>query len=447
MKIRLAILLAVCMIVRPGAHAQSLQAMVDALSPGDTLTVPAGVWNGDVVLRFPLTVRGEAGAVIRGTGSGSCITVLADSCAIEGLTIEHSGPMLVHEDAGILLLSNSNRIRGNVLRDVLFGIYLYRSDGNEIVQNEVEGRQELDLGQRGSAVHVWNSYHNRLIGNTIRHTRDGLYIQNASHTWIEGNEVSQVRYGLHYMYADSNTFINNRFHDNIAGAAIMYSHGIVMRRNVFQRNRGFASYGILFQDCHGMIADSNIIADNVTGMFFEASTDNRFLRNIVAQNDVAIQIFQNSIGNVFSENAFIDNLTPLSVVGRRTGTQWSEGGRGNYWSDYDGYDLDGDGIGDEPMTIQNVFDYLEGRQPALRLYLSSPASQALGAATKAFPILALSEERDNAPLLHPLGLRETGPQAGGGVAANSSHAATLTILLLIPAVGVFVAVVRRSRRP
>lgn len=447
MRIRLAFLLAACMIGGPTARAQLLQAMIDALSPGDTLTVGAGVWSGDIVLRFPITVRGEAGAVVRGTGSASCITVTADSCTIESLTVEHSGTMLVNEDAGILLRSDGNRIRRNVLRDVLFGIYLYRSDGNEIAQNDVEGRGELDLGQRGSGVHVWDSYHNRLVDNTIRRTRDGLYIQNASHTWIEGNEVSQLRYGLHYMYADSNTFINNRFHDNVAGAAIMYSRGIVMRRNVFQRNRGFASYGILFQDCHGMVADSNIIADNVTGMFFEASTGNRFWRNIVAQNDVAIQIFQNSIGNVFSENSFIDNLTPLSVVGRRTDTQWSESGRGNYWSQYDGYDLDGDGIGDEPMTIQNVFDYLEGLQPALRLYLSSPASQALGAATKAFPILALSEEHDNAPLLHPVGLGKGHQQAEGGVVARGGHAAMLTMLLAIPAVGVFFVVVRRSRRP
>jgi nitrous oxidase accessory protein len=447
MKIRCLCLLAAFILNIRGVNAQALQSMIDTCSPGGTVIVPAGMWNGDVVLRTRLTLRGEAGAIVRGSGSGSCITILADSCIVEGLTIEHSGPMLVHEDAGILLRSDGNRIRNNALRDVLFGVYLYRSDGNEIAWNTVEGRQELDQGQRGSGVHVWDSRHNRLIGNTIRHARDGLYIQNASHTWIQGNEVSDLRYGLHYMYADSNTFIDNRFHDNIAGAAIMYSHGIVMKHNEFRRNRGFASYGILFQDCHGMIADSNIIADNVTGMFFEASTNNRFLRNIVAQNDVAIQIFQNSTGNVFSENAFIDNLTPLSVVGRRTGTQWSEGGRGNYWSGNDGYDLDGDGIGDEPVTIQSVFDYLEGLQPALRLYLSSPASQALAAATRAFPILALSEERDTAPLMQPVARRGSAFHAGDRAGTRTSHAMVVTILLAFPAVGVVFAVVRRSRRP
>jgi nitrous oxidase accessory protein len=268
--------------------------------------------------------------------------------------------------------------------------------------NRIIGRRELELGERGSGIHVWDSYGNSFVGNVISEARDGFYIQNATRTLIAANEAFALRYGLHYMYADSNVFIGNRFHDNVAGAAVMYSKGIVMRRNLFLRNRGFASYGILFQDCHGMEADSNIIADNVVGLFFEASTRNLFRHNIIAQNDIALQMFQNSTENVFAENNFIDNLSPLTVVGRRTGSRWNAGGRGNFWSSYDGYDLDGDGIGDVPMKIENVFSYLEGRFPNLRLYLYSPASQALALAAKAFPIIAISQEVDAAPLVRPV---------------------------------------------
>ena len=32
------------------------------------------------------------------------------------------------------------------------------------------------------------------------------------------------RYGLHYMYSDGNTFENNTFQENAAGAAIMFSN-------------------------------------------------------------------------------------------------------------------------------------------------------------------------------------------------------------------------------
>lgn len=381
------------------------QSAIDDARPGDTLLVPYGVYTGNLVLDKKLTLLGINKPVLRGDGTGSCLTITADSCVVKGFVIERSGGMLVHEDAGVLIKSNHNHVEENALRDVLFGIYLLEADSNMIRNNIVIGRRELDLGQRGSGIHVWNSHRNTLIGNSITDARDGFYIQNANYTVVEGNEVFAVRYGLHYMYADSNIFRYNKFHDNVAGAAIMYSRGIVFRHNLFIHNRGFASYGILFQDCHGMVADSNIVADNVIGMFFEASTDNLFWHNIVAQNDVALQMFQNSTNNIFTENNFIDNLSPLTIVGKRTESNWSHDGKGNYWSSYDGYDIDLNGVGDVPMKIQNVFNYLEGSYPNLRLYLYSPASQALAVAAKAFPIININEEVDRYPLMKPADLQ------------------------------------------
>jgi nitrous oxidase accessory protein len=152
------------------------------------------------------------------------------------------------------------------------------------------------------------------------------------------------------------------------------------------------------------LADSNVIADNVVGIFFEATTDNIFRHNIIAQNDVALRMFQNSINNTFAENNFIDNLNQLSLVGKQTKSHWSEHGRGNYWSSYDGYDMSYDGIGDIPMKLQNVFQYLEGQNPNLRLYLYSPASQALATASRAFPIIEINEEADPHPLMRPFDL-------------------------------------------
>lgn len=377
----------------------ALQAVLDAARPGDTIRVGPGVYEGNLQLATRLSFIGEGGPVIRGTGTGSVVTVTADSCLIRGVIIEHCGGMLVDEDAGILVKSSRNRIEECQLRDILFGIYFMKAEFNEVLGTRITGRREREVGERGSGIHIWNSRSNRFIGNVICDARDGFYIQNAGQTYIRDNEVYNLRYGLHYMYADSNVFLHNSFHDNVAGAAIMYSHGIVMRHNIFMHNRGFASFGILFQDCHDLTADSNIIADNVVGMFFEASTRNAFRSNLIARNDVALEIFQNSDGNVFTRNAFIDNLSPIQIIGKRTGGRWSENGAGNYWSGYDGYDLDGDRVGDVPMKIQDVFQYVIARNQNLRLYLYSPAAQALGAATKAFPIFAVNQESDPFPLM------------------------------------------------
>ncbi len=393
------------LMLRVSSRSGLLQRLVDQAHTGDTICVRDGIYTGNIAINKRLTLIGLEMPVIDGEGKGSVITIRADSCVIRGFVVEHSGTMLVEEDAGILIQSNKNLIEDNILRDVLFGIYFFHGEGNITRRNTITGRAYLELGERGSGIHIWNSNDNTFIGNTITDARDGFYIQNASRMLIEGNEVDHVRYGLHYMYADSNTFLNNRFHDNVAGAAIMYSKGIIFRKNSFIHNRGVSSFGVLFQDCHHSTADSNVFADNVVGLFFEASTDNTFQENVIAQNDVALEMFQNSTGNTFSQNNFIDNLNPLLLIGKTTRTHWSSQGIGNYWSTYDGYDLDGDDIGDVPMKIQNVFQYLEGKNENLQLYLYSPASQALAAATKAFPIIDINQELDESPLIHPLEFR------------------------------------------
>jgi nitrous oxidase accessory protein len=202
-----------------------------------------------------------------------------------------------------------------------------------------------------------------------------------------------------------------------------------------------------------MTVDSNIVADNNVGLFFEATRDNVFRHNIIARNDVALQMFQNSTGNVFSENDFVDNLSPLLIVGKKTESSWSSDRRGNYWSEYDGYDLDDDGIGDIPMKIQNVFQYLEGRTPHLRLYLYSPASQALAVSARAFPVMDFTSEIDERPLIRPVGL--SGSPAMELAKRHRSDTGTIDRqsgwMFLIPgfslAVGIAGLFAARRRRP
>jgi nitrous oxidase accessory protein len=350
------------------------------------------------VLDKRLNLEGVNRPILRGSGQSSVIVVTAEGCVIRGFVIEHSGGDLTREDSGILLKSNNNQIENNELRDVLYGIYLFGSRENMLRHNVIRGRAELESGERGAGLHLWNSHNNTIEDNTITTMRDGMYIQNCTGNEIRRNHVSDLRYGLHYMSSDRNVFEDNFFTNNVAGAAIMYSNKIEFRRNAFVRNRGFSSFGILFQDCSELLAEENFIVDNATGIFIEALRKSTLRRNVIAENDVAIQMYSNADANVIAENNFVDNLSPLQLVGRGSTTKWGVNGRGNFWSNYDGYDLDGDGRGDVPHKVQNVFDYMEGNYPRLRIYLTSPAAQALAMAEKTFPILRGSPEVDVAPL-------------------------------------------------
>ena len=384
---------------------QTIQSAINAAQSGDTIQIQAGTYAGNLVLNKQIILEGVGQPVLRGEGAGSVITTTADGCLIKGLVIEHSGGELSREDSGILLKSSNNRIEDNVLRNILYGIYFYGSHNNTIRRNHIRGRAELEEGDRGAGLHLWNSPGNIIEDNTISEMRDGLYVQSCNDNQIRRNRVSKLRYGLHYMFSDRNVFEDNFFSNNVAGAAIMYSNHIEFRRNAFVHNRGFSSFGILFQECNELIAEENFIVDNATGIFMEALRQTIFRHNTIANNDVAIQMFSSSDANLFTENNFVDNLSPLQLIGRSTTTRWSENGRGNFWSDYDGYDLNEDGRGDVPQKIQNAFEYLEGNHPRLRIFLDSPAARAMAVAEKTFPVLRGSSEIDQAPLMKPVSLR------------------------------------------
>lgn len=384
---------------------QNISSAVTAASGGDEIIISPGVYTENVVLDKSLTLTGSGRPEIVGTGKGSVLTINANGCTVRGLTVRHSGGDLRAEDAGILLHSNSNLIENNELRDILFGIYLYGSENNVIQGNTISGRSELEVGERGAGLHLWNSANNQLSNNVISETRDGIYVQSSPRNTMNGNVVSGVRYGLHFMSSDDNHFQGNNFHDNVAGAAIMYSRGIELRQNAFVHNRGFSSFGILFQDCRECITEENLIANNATGIFAEALRNSVFQRNTISENDVAAQIFGSSEHNVFTRNNFIDNISPLQMIGKSTSTAWSDETAGNYWSDYDGYDMNGDSIGDVPFKIQNIFQYLEGSYPRIRIYLNSPAARSIVAAERSFPIIEGSNQVDPKPLMYPV---ETG---------------------------------------
>ncbi|NIR73474.1 nitrous oxide reductase family maturation protein NosD [candidate division KSB1 bacterium] len=401
--------------IMPGT---SLQQTIDNAGRGDTLLVESGVYE-PIILRKQLVLLGNGMPEIVGPDTGRVVQVFADSCEIRGFRICGSGISLQKEHGGIYLRSNGNIIAENRLDDVLFGIYFYSSDYNQINDNVIEGKPELAQGRRGSGMHLWYSFHNEIFGNEVQLVRDGMYIQHSNVNDIHHNRMHNLRYGLHYMFSDTNSFAYNHFYDNVAGAALMYSKNLIFKRNIFEQNRGVSSLGILFKDCDFCLSEENIIAANATGIFIDNSSKNIFRRNTVSFNDLALKIFSSANYNLFYENNFMFNMSPLEIVGRRTTTKWASEGRGNYWTSYQGFDLNHDGIADHPYKIQNLFDYIEGNYPALRLFSFSPASQAIAAGQVVMPIFDITFEEDPAPLMRPIDLRElrqqiTGSSSDGG---------------------------------
>lgn len=379
-------------------HASPLQSRIDAALPGATVTIEPGTYEGDLLLSKPVRLLGVGRPRLRGSGDGSVVRIRASDVTLEGFDIDgRAGGDLGRDSAGIHVAAHRATIRGCRITNALFGVYLREANGAVVEATEIRGIPGKDPGEKGSGIHAWNTTGFRFEKNEIVDVRDGFYIQSSSHGTIRGNVARDLRYGLHYMFSDDNVFEDNRFENGAAGTALMYSKRIVFRRNRFLRNRGFASVGLLFKACDDVLAEDNLIADNARGIFLEGSYRNLFQRNVVALSDTAIVLYDSSGQNRFLGNSFVGNLTPLTLVGRRTDTVFE----GNYWSGNGEPDLDGDGHSDRPYRLTSVFDHLRGNLTAADLMSRGIGALALAAAEETFPVLRAVPVEDHSPLVRP----------------------------------------------
>src|SRR5690606_11427207 len=106
-------------------------------------------------------------------------------------------------------------------------------------------------------------------------------------------------------------------------------------------------------------------------------------------------------GNVFSNNTFWENVSQMVLQGGgQPGiNQW----QGNYWSDYTGFDIDGNGQGELPYRAERLFEGLTDQEPRLRILAYSPAVQAIEFAGQSFPVIRPQPKlTDDKPLMQPL---------------------------------------------
>src|SRR5690606_29909692 len=172
---------------------------------------------------------------------------------------------------------------------------------------------------------------------------------------------------------------------------------------------GPSGAGIGLKDVDGATIVDNRFVNNRVGAQIDTSPrepniEHIWRGNVFAYNQIALGLMPAVRNNTFTENAFIDNIVNLSILGggELRDLTWAVDGRGNYWSDYVGYDADGDGIGDVPYRSQQLFESLIDSHPSLRVFMFSPASMAIDFAARAVPAVRPREKfSDPAPLMSP----------------------------------------------
>jgi nitrous oxidase accessory protein len=395
---------------RPGAchelaAGSSLQPALDAAAPGDALCLAPGEYPGPLRIGPGVTLWGPPNAVIHSSGEGTTVRLESDGSALLGVTVDGSGGRYDQLDAAVRVQGQEVRVEGVTIRHAVFGILVEKSRRVLVRGNEVVGDPTEVLGLRGDGIRLWETYDSRIEDNLVNDSRD-VVVWYSSGNRIERNRIDRGRYGTHLMYSHRNHLIGNVYVGDVTGVFLMYSREIELRDNVFADAAGAAGFGLGLKESGDVHAVGNRFLKDTVGLYADTSPlylddHNTFENNVFRWSDAAVIFHSSEQRNVFRANDFRDNGTPLRVEGggNALGVTWE----GNYFDDYAGYDLNGDGIGDVPFELRSLSSDMVSENPALAFYRGTPALALVEAIGRVVPLL---EPRlllvDRSPRMQPV---------------------------------------------
>ncbi|MHB8983430.1 nitrous oxide reductase family maturation protein NosD [Thiobacillus sp.] len=345
-----------------------------------------------------MTLKGIGRPTISGSLTGDTIRVTAEDVVIEGLIVSDSGDSLLDQNAGIYIRPGAHRavVRNCDLTYNLFGLWIEKANDVRIENNLITGKRDYRSPQRGNGIQLYNTTGARIIGNRISFVRDAIYVDVSHRAVFRGNRLHHSRYGTHYMNSYYNLWEDNDSWLNRGGLALMEVRDQVVRNN---RAWGNSDHGIMLRTIQDAVVENNVVAGNARGFFIYDAEYNVLRGNLVVDNVVGVHLWAGSINNTVERNDFISNREQVRYVAARDSV-WG-GKHGNHWSNYLGWDRDGDGTGDVPYEANDVVDRLSWQHPMMKLLLASPAVQTLRMVGQQFPLLRAPSIVDPQPRMQP----------------------------------------------
>ena len=366
----------------------SIQEAVDQASQGDTVFVRNGFYyNQTVTIDKALSLIGEDKTNTKIIGdwslNGTVVLVRHDGVVVQNLSLNSvTGAGVSGRGVHLLnvrncVVSNCNSVNSGI------GVWLYGSSENTIEDNYLVGENSIHFNYgiklqyshlnsilrnnvtdyvNGFGIVLDSSTGNNLAGNQILNNYHGIWLNEANNNNLTDNNVSLTRnifvgmseqmmlgsFGMRLFSSVNNTIKNNDVLGVPKGIQIVASSyfnlvenntminstcGLELAHNsslnlILGNKISNSEYGLEIKYVSNNTITANNITDNLVGANFEYSSDNLVYHNNFIGN--TIQIYNN---NTSSENT------------------WDNSSEGNYWSNYNGTDNNGDSIGDTPYIM------------------------------------------------------------------------------------------------
>ncbi len=370
---------------------EALEQAVD----GDTILVKKGIYKeANLKIDKEITLIGEDMPTIDGEKVGEIITIGADNVTVDGFKLINVGLSYTTDYASIRVVNSSGfTIQNLELEKLFFGIYLQKASDGKVLNNKVRGEAVTEFNS-GNAIHLWYCKNVIVHGNDVQNVRDGIYLEFSDNITITNNfSKNNVRYGLHFMFSNDNQVNNNIFETNGAGIALMFSKVMEVRNNIIKKNWGTAAYGLLLKEVNDVNIINNKFIENTVGITVEGSNRLVYSNNDFTSNGYAIRVKGACYENEIIKNNFLYNSFDISYNGRVNDNIFDN----NFWSNYTGYDLDKDGIGDVPYRPVKLFSYIVNRTPETIILLRSLFIDIIDFSEKVSPVFTPDDLMDENP--------------------------------------------------
>lgn len=377
-----------------------LQQMISVASDHDTVSIAEGTYQiSPVLIEKPITILGIGKVNLQSKFGDELLVIMSDSVNILNLSLNGVKTSYLKERSAIRVVKSKDfLIHGNEINNCFFGIYLEKASQGTVSYNRIAGVATTEAAS-GNAIHAWYCKKIIITDNYLSGHRDGIYFEFVDQSVVKKNiSENNKRYGLHFMFSNNDQYLENIFRKNGAGVAVMFSKEIKMNDNQFTLNWGNSSYGLLLKEINDAEVIDNDFDHNTIGIFVEGSNRIKYHGNDFRGNGWSIKFSGGCSANEISGNNFINNSLDLVVSTKLSDNVIIN----NYWSDYSGYDLNHDNVGDIPHYPVKLFSYILDQVPEAIILMRSFFVDIMNFSEKVSPLFTPKEVFDSKPLMYPV---------------------------------------------